>query len=228
MKTENTCTFCCCANPLTVKIWSTCNHLSPICLVFFFIYLFWNHSRHIYGDFHSKALKYIVYNATDGYQSHFLNPPNHCCMFVVSVRLNRGTTAVLPPTVNRPAWITSFLGLSRRWLKSACGLCVRACVYAEHSCSRGLWRNPGNPRLWSHFLKNMFSLPVSCGPVLVVFQVWAWRKDRVGRRSYSQSFARPLVLINRLFLILTHIFKRITAASNKGACVDWLGLWPRW
>lgn len=122
------CTFCCCANPLTVKIWSTCNHLSPICLVFFLIYLFWNHSRHIYGDFHSKALKYIVYNATDGYQSHFLNPPNRCCMFVVSVRLNRGTTAVLPPTVNRPAWITSFLGLSRRWLKSACGLCVRVCI----------------------------------------------------------------------------------------------------
>lgn len=107
-------------------------------------------------------------------------------------------------------------------------VCVCVCVYAEQSCSRGLWRNPGNPRLWSHFLKNMFSLPVSCGPALVVFQAWAWRKDRVERRSYSQSFARPLVLINRLFLILTHIFKRITAASNKGACADWLGLWPRW
>lgn len=26
----------------------------------FLIFLFWNHSRHIYGDFHSKALKYIV------------------------------------------------------------------------------------------------------------------------------------------------------------------------
>lgn len=72
-----------------------------------------------------------------------------------------------PTTVNKATWVTSFFGLSlcrlNLWM-CACVVCV--CVCAARSCmcicggERGQQRNPGNPRLWSHFFLERISVSV--------------------------------------------------------------------
>lgn len=109
---------------------------------------------------------------------------------MISVKLYH---PISPTTVNRPVWVTSFLGLSLCWLNLSVCMCAHVVFAAAHVCVYVVEKESRR-----EIQEILGSGPISCKDILCVLCVLCtlcvsgfqpWSGGHVERSSYSNRYS---------------------------------------